>query len=520
MSLSLNKRDILKKTAQTGSMTLISRFLGIFREFLIARFFGVGAISDAFIMSFRLPNFFRHVFAEGAMSASFVPAFVKSVKDENKKEASGLMTISFLFFEGIILLMYAFIFFKTEFVIRMIAPGFSQEQIDYAVPFLRILFPFLLLVSSSTLFAGALNAVNCFAVPAFGPALWNMFYIGGLLVALHFQTSANVVCFGIILGGLFWLLMNVLFYFKYGFTFGHVTDGVKKLFKRVLGKFLPCLFGVSIVEFNLFVSFAIASFLPKGSVTLLYFGSRFMNIPLGVFAVAFSSIMLSHFSRVVLYAPKRLNFYILEVTKFVSWVIIPVTLFLMFISKHLFENVMLTKVKDPTLASQGAWILIIYLVGLFFFCLNRSLLSIFYAMKDTTSTTISSAASAVVNLLGDLSGILLFGAYGIAGAASLSGVVMTILCLYFLHKKHGFTFYYGNYFNFLARYLAQLTLSIILFLIGYFLILWSVSGTSWVNFFNIGIGYWIIVFGLGVAVMLFAFLTKKQFGIKLHFLDK
>ena len=76
MSLSLNKRDIIKKTAQTGSMTLISRFLGIFREILIAHFFGVGAMSDAFLCRLRFPNFFRHIFAEGAMSASFVPAFL------------------------------------------------------------------------------------------------------------------------------------------------------------------------------------------------------------------------------------------------------------------------------------------------------------------------------------------------------------------------------------------------------------------------------------------------------------
>ncbi len=520
MSLSLNKRDILKKTAQTGAMTLISRFLGIAREILLAQFFGVGAMSDAFYAALKFPNFLRHIFAEGAMSAAFVPAFVKSLKEGDKKEASGLMTVSFLFFEGVILLLSIFVFFKTEFVMWLLAPGFSQERLNYAIPFLRILFPFLLLVSSSTLLAGALNAVNCFAIPAFGVVLWNICFVGGAIVALYFIPSATVICIGIIVGGFAWLAMNTFFYLKHGFMLGHISSKSIKEFKSVLAKFLPCFFGVGIVEINLFVSNILASYLSVGLPTLLYYGSRFMNIPLGVFAVAFSNVMFAHFSRVVLYAPKRLNFYILEVTKFVSWMIIPATIFLMFVSNHLFSNVMLAKTKDPVLASQGAWILIIYLSGLFFFCLNKSLLTIFYAMKDTTSTTIALACSALVNIMGDALGIYYFGAYGFAAAASASGMIVTVLCFYFLHKKHHFTFYFANYFNFLARYVAQLVLASIIFLTEYFLILWLVKDTSWTNFFNIGIGYWIIVFGLGGVVMLFAFLTRKQFGIKLHFLNK
>jgi putative peptidoglycan lipid II flippase len=520
MSLSLNKRDILKKTAQTGSMTLISRFLGMIREILLAQFFGVGAMSDAFYAALKFPNFLRHIFAEGAMSAAFVPSFVKSLKEGDKKEASGLMTLSLLFFEGIILIFTIVVVFKTDFFMRLLAPGFSQERLAYAIPFLRILFPFLLLVSSSTLFAGALNAVNIFAIPAFGVVLWNIFFVLGAITALYFIPSSNVICAGVILGGFAWLALNMFLYFKKGFGLGHISPSSIKDFKIVLTKFLPCFFGVGIVELNLFLSGILASYLSVGLPTLLYYGSRFMNIPLGAFAVAFSNVVFAHFSRVVLYAPRRLNFYILEVTKFVSWVIIPVTLFIMFISTHLFTNVMLAKTKDPLLASQGAWILIIYLFGLLFFCLNKSLLTIFYALKDTVSTTIALSCSAIVNICGDLLGIYYFGAYGFAAAASASGMIITLLCFYFLHKKHKFTFYTGNYFNFLARYMIQLAISCVTFISSYFLILWIVKNTYFDHFFNVGLGYWIMVFGLGVAVMLFMFFTRKMFGIRLHFLDK
>lgn len=519
MSLHLNKRAILKNTAQVGGLTLLSRILGIIREGLLVRFFGIGALSDAFIMSFRIPNFFRHVFAEGALSASFVPAFVKTVKENNRQEASGLMTISFLFFEGIILLLYVFVFFKTELVINVIAPGFSQEQIGYAIPFLRVLFPFLLLISSSALFAGALQSVNQFFVPAFGTPLWNMVYISTLVLCLTYNLSPLVLCFGIIFGAFIQFLLHLFFYFKHHFTFGKIDAISIAAFKSVLNKFLPCLFGVSIVELNLFVSGIVASFLPKGSISLLYYGSRFMNIPLGMFAVALSSILLPHFSRVVLFAPKRLNFYILEVTKLVSWVIIPATLFLMFVSENLFRTLLSSK-ADATQIAQAKWILILYLIGLIFLCLNKILLSVFYALKDTWSTTIAAMISAFVNLAGDIIGMKLWGAYGIAGANTIAGITMTGLCFFFLHKRHGFRFYVGNYFNFLCRYVMQLIAGAAIFMVAFFTILNHLAVDGWFNFFAFGVGYWMLVTLLGLLLMGLLFMTKRVFSVELYFLNK
>lgn len=520
MNLHLSKRDILKKTAQFGGFTFLSRTLGITREVLIARFFGVGAISDAFIMSFRLPNFFRQVFAEGALNASFIPAFIKTVKEGNRELSNGLMTLSFLAFEGVILCMYLFVFWKTAWVIKLIAPGFSQEQIHYAIPFLRILFPFLFFVSSSTIFAGVLQSINCFAVPAFGPVIWNLVYVGSLISAIYWHLSPNVVCFGIIFGGFLWLAMNAFFYFKYGFRIGKITSEVVVLFKGVLAKFFPCLFGVSIVELNLFVGTVVASYLPTGSLTLLYLSSRFMNIPLGVFAVALSNILLSHFSRIVLFAPRRLNFYIFEVAKLVTWVILPSVLFLMFVAEPIFTTVLLAKHVDPHQAAMGANLLITYLFGLIFFSMNKILLSVFYSLKDTKSTMVASSISALVNVGGDIFGMLLFGTYGIAGAASLSGAVMTIACFYFLHKKHKFRFYAGRYFGFLWRYVAQVACIAGAFLWVHELFVLLIKNTVYGHFFITGLGFWLLAAMLGALSMLFLFFTKKMFGVKLHFLDK
>lgn len=519
MSLQLNKRSILKYTAQVGSLTFLSRILGIIRDTLLIRFFGIGAISDAFLTAFRIPNSFRHIFAEGALSASFVPAFVKSVKNNDKEESNGLMTISFLFFEGIILLLYAIVLFKTELIMKFIAPGFSAEQNAYAIPFLRMLFPLLLLISCSSLLAGALQSVNHFFVPAFGTPLWNMIYIATLILCIIFKLSPTILCGGILFGAFIQFLLHLYMYYSFSFSFGHITARSWVAFKAVLAKFFPGLLGSGIVEINAFVGTIFASYLPKGSISLLYLGQRFMNLPLGMFAVALSSILLPHFSRVVLYAPKRLNFYILEATKFVSWVIIPTILFLMFCSENIFITFLGSK-ATPENIFQAKWILVFYLSGLLFLCLNRVLLNVFYAMKDTTATSIAAGASAAINIIGDVVGIYFFGAYGIAIANTIAGLSLTLLCFYFLHTRHQFYFYSGNYFNFLGRYVVQLSLATVFFMMMYAVTMQHFLATPMYQFFAAGLGYWLLVPPLALVCMIAVFLTRRVFAVDLYFLNK
>jgi putative peptidoglycan lipid II flippase len=519
MNLHLSKKSILKKTAVVGALTLLSRMLGLIREFLVVRFLGVGAISDAFVAAFRFPNFFRLIFAEGAMSASFVPAMVKTVRDGNQEEANGLMTISFLFFESMVLLIYLFVLLKPDAVLLFLAPGFSPEQIAYARPFLRILFSFLFFVSSSALLAGALNSVNHFFVPAFGTPLWNLFYIATLLLCLSYKLPVTALCYGIITGALAMFLMHLVAFFRCGFTFGSITTGARAVFNAVLSKFLPCLFGVSIVELNFFASGIIASFLPTGSITLLNYGSRFMNIPLGMFAVAFSSVMLSHFSRLVLYAPRRLNFYLLEVAKFVTWVIVPAMLFIMFVSHDLFMFLLGGK-ATPEQIAQGGWVLVFYCAGLLFLCLNKIMLSMFYALKDTVATTIAAAFCAGLNIVGDLLSLKFFGVFGIAMANSISACAMTIVLFIFLYRRHQLRLYFGRYTKFLARFAVQLLLGCLCF--AALLSVLSISCNVFGMACMLRHGSWFLVLtsGLMGAVMYLAYITRRRFGIDLYFLKK
>ncbi len=520
MSLNMGKRAILKKTAQAGSATFVSRILGIVREFLFVRFLGVSALSDAFLVAFKIPMFLRKIFAEGALSAAAVPMFVKKIKEGKRDEANGLMTTSFLFFEGLVFILCLCVFFFTQSVIKIVAPGFSAEQISYAVPFLQILFPLIFFISSSALLAAALQAVNHFFVPAFAPALLNISIISTLLFCFKFNLDPYWLCFGALFGGLLIFLSHIIVYFGYNFKFGTISSQAYQDFKFILRKFVFCLVGIGIVEINLFIDTIIGSYLPEGSVTLLHYGGRFMSIPLGIFAVSFSNVLLSHFSRISLYAPSRLKFYLLEVTKFTTFIIVPAVLFLFFTSEKIFSMIMFGKNIGPEKVFIAKWILIIYCMGLVFFALNKILLNIFYSLKDTFTPTIALGISTIVNLFGNIVGMYFWGIYGLPGSTVLSGIVLTFLNFYLLKTKYNITFYSANYFNFLGRFLIQILFVCGFALIAYFSFLNLFKESNWYLFFTVKWGYWLLVFAITVLSYLFIIMGRKIFGLKLYFLSK
>ncbi|MCK4650965.1 murein biosynthesis integral membrane protein MurJ [Candidatus Babeliales bacterium] len=520
MSSYLDKKSILKKTFQFGWVTLLSRILGIFREILQVRFLGIGAISDAFIMAFKIPHFLRRIFAEGALSVSFVPVYIRKIKNGELKNGDGLMSLSFLFFEGIVFFLCLIVVIYPNFVLKIIAPGFSQDQLTYAVPFLRVLFPIIFFISSSALFGGALNAVNHFFVPAFGPVLMNIFYVLTLILCLNFKLSVSFLCGGILFSGFAMFVMHAIAYYRYNFSFSWFDGQSIKAFKLVLRKFLPSLIGVSIIEINLFVDVILASFLPKGSVSLIYYSGRFVNIPIGVFAVGFATVLLPQFSRFATYAKKRFNFYILEVTKFVSFLIIPAMFFSMFIAERFFRLVLLKNKATAYDLWTVKWLFIIYATALVFLCLNKVLVNVFYSLHDTISPTKALAIATVINFVCNVIGMKIWGAFGIVGSTSISSVILTFLFFIFLRRKHNFKFYFANYFNFLGRYLLLVLISAAIFLISYFTIFNYLQGTGWQHFFFESYGYWLLMFSLAAIAGAFIFFTYRLFGIRIYFLSK
>lgn len=520
MSLNLTKKAILKKTAQFGTLTFFSRIFGIIREMLVARILGVGAISDAFLTALKIPSFLRRIFAEGSLSAAFVPVFVRKVRENDEKQTNGLMTLSFLFFEGIILLMIVLVAIFPRQVLYFAAPGFSAEQLKYAIPFLRILFPMIFFFCGSALLAGALNSVNHVFIPAFGPVVNNIIFISFLFGALYFNISVTTVCFGVLLSSFIVFLMHLYVYFKYNFKFALPVEKSYQALKSVLSKFIPSLLGVSIIEINLFIDTAIASFLNAGSLSMLHYAGRFMNMPIGIFAVSFATILLPHFSRCASYAPKRLNFHVLETTKIITWLLLPATIFLLFVAEEIFTILMFGKVTSLENALIAKWLLIIYSLGIIFYALNKILVNVFYAMHDTVSPTIALVIATFINFSLNIVGMIYFGIYGIAASTTISGVALTLFYFYFLYKKYKFKFYFANYFKFLINYVLQISFIVALSVALYKLIFKLLKYTSYYDFFKNHLGFWIVTMFIAALSFMALYKTRKMFGIKIYYLSK
>ena len=515
------KKNIMQKMIEVSGSTMLSRMLGIIREVLMMRYLGASALSDAFLTAYKIPNSLRKIFAEGALSAAFIPTIVKKVRSSGKKPVNSLMTLGFLIFEGMVLALCALAMWHAEWLIRLIAPGFSEYQVQNAVPFLQVVMPFIFFVSSSALLAGALQSVGHFFVPAFSPVLLNIVFISALLICLSFNLPVIYLCWFILLGGFLQLMWHLFTYFRLEFGFSAICKEDIQEFGGVLTKFFLCLLSMSVVEINLFIDTSFASYLAKGSMSLLYYANRFMGIPLGVFAVAFSTILLPHFSRVSTYAPKRLSFYLLESAKFVFWVTIPVALVMGFFSEKIFHTIFLSKKFDILQVQQASYILVAFLIGLFFFSLNKILLNIYYALHETAIPALVAAGATAINI--GINWLLLewLQAPGLALATTISGIVQTALFVWLLHWRFNFALYFKQFGRFLYYYCIQLLVLFVPFLLLYKMVeqLITLLPTMLANFLLFKIGFWLWA---GPLSMLFAysiFYLRHRFKVRLYFID-
>lgn len=323
----------------------------------------------------------------------------------------------------------------------------------------------------------------------------------------------------ILFGGLLQFLLHLIAYIKLNFSFAAIDKQAFTNFGKLMVTFLPIVFAMSVVEINLFLDVSLASYLKTGSIAIIDYASRFMQIPLGVFSTAFATILLPHFSRISLYAPKRLSFYLLESAKLIFWVTIPATILLSFFSKEIFTTIF---GFPDQVSTEAGHVLIAFLTGLFFFSLHKILLNIYYSLRTTSAPTIVSIVGTVISFGMNLLLMHYFGAPGLALATSISFSVQVLLLAIFLHKKYNFKFYPTHFLQFLFKFLVQLAVVMPIFFGLYYLIISQISkfSGSWANFFLNKIGLWLWVGPLCLLVYIFLYFFKKYFGVKLYFLDK
>ncbi|MBI3594557.1 MAG: murein biosynthesis integral membrane protein MurJ [Nitrospirae bacterium] len=501
-------RKITRAAGKIGIATLTSRILGLIRDMVVARL-GAGLATDAFYVAYRIPNLLRELLAEGSMSAGFIPVFTEYWTTRSKEEAWRLACKVFTLLFAILLAVCLLGILLAPWIVRLIAPGFTDEggKLSLTIDLTRIMFPYLLFIGLAALTMGVLNSIRAFGIPALAPAVDNFVIILSIFI---FSWFLNDPIFGIAIavtiGGLVQFLFQLPSLFKNGllfkFNFKVNDPGVKKIFSLIL----PTLLGLSVAQINLLVNTLLASTLSEGSVTYLYYGIRLIHFPLGIFAIAVATAILPSLST---QAAKRDMEGLKESFSFglrlVFFISFPAMIGLILLRVPIVQILFQHGDFNFTATQGTATAVLYYSMGLWAFAGVRIVIPVFYALQDTRTpvkiAVISLLSNIVLSLV--LMGPLKHG--GLALATSLASMINLTLLIWILRKRLG---------NLDGRRILQSHLKVVLATSGIALIcywvndlgIWLMKGESFEKMFYLALAIFVSV----ASYLLFHFLMKGE----------
>jgi putative peptidoglycan lipid II flippase len=468
---------LLKSSGIAGSMTMLSRVLGLVRDIVIARIFGTTDASDAFFLANKIPNFMRRLFAEGAFNQAFVPVLAEYRSQRTHGEVLRLINAVSASLGGFLLLLVVGVVGVAPWVGVPIAYGFTDQPEKFAlfVEMLRITFPYSLLISLAALCSAILNAYGKFAVSAFTPALLNVSLISSsFFLAPYMREPELALAWGVLIAGFAQLLFQLPFLHQINLLPRPRRDRMNEGVRRIKKLMLPALFGVSVTQINLLFDAFIASLLVTGSVTWLYFSDRLMELPLGTFGIAIAIVVLPNLSRH--HAESSME----EFRKTLDWsfrliclIAFPSTIGLIIIAEPLlitlFQNENFT--TSDIIASAGS--LRAYAIGLVAFMAIKIFSSGYFARQDTKTPVrigiIAMAANMIMNLVFYLNG---FAHVGLALATSIAAFINAGLLIFGLYREKVFQFQDGWIWFCIQVFAANLVLF-------YFLIRFAGDWQTW-----------------------------------------
>ena len=444
-------QKLLKSASTVGGMTLISRITGLVRDIAFAQFLGSGLIADAFFIAFRIPNFFRRIFAEGAFSAGFVPVYAEYESKYSEHQARVFLDLMAGRF-GIVLLGVTVLGVTgAPFLVSLIAPGFedSPDKYQATVDALRFTFPYLFFVSLVAMAGAILNTRGRFAVPAITPVLLNFCLIGAVFGLLPVMANGAVALgLGVLAAGFLQLGFQLPFLrierrlprprvAARGESGQIGSAGVRRVFTLML----PALFGVSVAQINLLVNTILASFLVTGSVSWLYYSDRLMEFPLGVFGIALATVILPVLSTQVAENSTAAYFRTIDwALGLVVIVTIPAMVALAALAYPLMVVLFQYGAFSEHDALMASYSLMAFCPGLIGFVIVKVLAPGFYARKDTRTPVRVAVIAMLVNALAAAVFTLVFelGHVGLALATSLSGLINALLLYYYFVREIGY----------------------------------------------------------------------------------
>lgn len=436
-----DRGKLIKAAGVVSGATLVSRIMGFFRDVIIAQAFGAGLATDAFFVAFRIPYLFRKLLGEGSLTASFIPVFTetreKGDPEEDRKmvsSASGVLLVV------VVALTVLGIIFAPA-VIRVIAPGFqrSAEKFALTITLTRLVFPYLILVSFFSLYMGVLNSANHFFAPAAAPSLLSLAMIAAALWLSPFMDRPiDALAWGVLLGGLLQLLFQMPYMKMKGYfirpSFFPVHPGVK----RVCFLMLPALLGLAANEVNLMVDTLLASLLPEGSISYLYFGNRLVQFPLGLIGIALGTVIFPTLSadaaRMEMAKLKETMIFGLRMVLFIT---LPAMVGLIVLSKPIIALLFQRGAFTAESTRFTAQALTAYSLGLWAFTGVRILVPTFYSLKDTRTPFFITLFTISLNIVLNVILMIPLKHAGLALATSISASVNLAMLVYYLRRKIG-----------------------------------------------------------------------------------
>lgn len=439
------KRKIALATLVMAAATFLSRIAGLIRDMVVARLFGAGFATDAFFMAFTIPNLLRRFFGEGSLTAAFVPIFSEVFHQRGEQEAQQLANRCVTLLLLLMLVIVTAGIACSPWIVQGIGFGFAEVEgkLQLTDQLTRLMFPYIGLVSILALVTGILNVRGHFFLPALSPLFLNLAMIlSALTLGQLFAQPIFALGIGVLIGGMVQLLLQFPVLLKYRIRFRlDFKFRADAQLRKIVTLMLPGIAGVAIYQVNIIVTRLMASFLPEGSVSYLYYGQRLFEFPQGIFIVSLAQAALPLMSQQVAEKDhaglqQSLHFALALITLFT----LPAIIGLILCATPVYSLFFLGGEFDLTALRNTALALIWYAPGLLFVGYSRIAAQTFYALKDTRTPVQISFWTLLVNLLGGLLLMRFYGHLGLAAALTLSSLFNAGMLLWRLQGRVGSLF--------------------------------------------------------------------------------
>lgn len=432
---------VVRAAGVVGIATMLSRIFGFLRDMVVAGFFGAGLATDAFFVAFRIPNLLRRLLGEGSLTVSFVPVFTGYLRHKTREEALELANIAFTALSIILVAVSLAGVILSPLIVTVMAPGFvkTPAQYDLAVFLTRLMFPYILLISLVALCMGILNSLRHFAAPALSPVVLNIAMIAAALTLRDFfQEPIVALAVGVMIGGVLQLAMQWPFLVRMGVRLKPDFHFRHRGLKRIGTLMFPAMFGAAIYQINIFIGTILASLLPAGSVSYLYYADRLVELPLGVFAIAVGTATLPSFSNQVALGKieemKRTIAFSLRIILFIT---IPATVALIALRIPIISVLFQRGEFGAQATELTAQALLYYALGLWAFSVIRIVVSAFYALQDTRSPMKAAIVALIVNAAFSVALMFPLKHGGLALATSIASAVNVGMLWVILQRRLG-----------------------------------------------------------------------------------